>query len=51
MLLLSPDCNKMVRRAAQVAQAREGDKGLQLSWENLKESVSINLNLLEHYIF
>jgi len=41
----------MVRRAAQVAQAREADQGLQLPWENLKEMVSINLNLFEYYIF
>jgi len=30
-----------------VAQAREGDKSLRLSWENLKESVSF----IEYYIF
>jgi len=47
----SPNCNRMVRRAAQVAQAREADQGLQLPWENLKEMVSINLNLFEYYIF
>lgn len=34
-----------------MAQTREGDKGLQLSWENPKERVSINLNLFEYYIF
>lgn len=34
-----------------MAQAREGDKSLQLSWENLKERVSANLNLFEYYIF
>ena len=28
-----------------MAQVREGDKGLQLSWENLKGKVSVNLNL------